>query len=65
MLAFCEGFYIISGGGTMKNLVIIFFVLLIRHFWSSLSVLIALVLAYFLMRSFFLEVCGEIVKLFQ
>ena len=29
------------------------------------SVLIALVLAYFLMRSFFLEVCGEIVKLFQ
>ena len=45
-------FYIMSGGGTMKNLVIIFFVLLIRHFWSSLSVLIALVLAYFLMRSF-------------
>ncbi len=49
----------------MKNLVIIFFVLLIRHFWSSLSILIALVPAYFLMRSFFLEVCGEIVKLFQ
>lgn len=49
----------------MGNLVIVFFAFLVHRFWSWISILIGLTLAYFLMRGFITEVCGEVVKLFR
>lgn len=49
----------------MKAVMVILFALLIRHFWSWISLILALVIMYFLIRGFIAEVCGEIIKLFQ
>lgn len=49
----------------MRTVIFIIFAMLVRHFWSVISLILALVLFYFLMRGFLLEVCGEVAKLFQ
>lgn len=49
----------------MRTVIFIMLALVVRHFWSAISLILALFLFYFLMRGFLLEVCGEIAKLFQ